>query len=195
MQTRPKSAIKLLEPDLPKLKPNKPLKGHLVRSNSPTLTQRMRWRRTESFKHIDLDDLETLICVRSKTPTVLDNTPRLRKTSRSSVGFTRIKRNSSTRMLPERKYSYANKYQRDPVLQYDSVREKHFYISQFEEKEQPKTVVKEHKPLRRIAGKLTRKSTPLGKNNIFYRTHQANTTKSFTDLRPSVSKSRLFKLI
>lgn len=193
MQTNPISAL-ILELDLPGWKPIKPLKGCVVRSNSPTTTQRRKWRRMESYKHIDLENLETLICVRSKTPMVLDTTPRLRRTNRSSPGITHMRRDSSLKALPERKYTYAKRTQRNPILAYDPVREVHYYISPNEHKEQAKTSFRAHKPLGSAASKLRRKATPLGRNNIYFKTQDVRSARSFAELRPTVSKSRLFKL-
>lgn len=192
MQTRSKSAIKLLELDLPFIKQNKPLRGCLVRSNSPSLTQRRRLRQASTFKTVDLEDIETLICVRSKTPSVLYHTPRLRKASRSSQVATHIRRDSSLKALPERKYAYAQRQQRNPLLTYDSIRDTYCYLTPYEEKEEPKPTFIAHKPLKQPTGRLVRRSTPVGCNSIFYKTKALQSTKSLGELRLRISKSRLF---
>jgi hypothetical protein len=158
--------------------------------------KKKRLRKTDFFKQIDVEGLETLISVRSKTPTVLDNTPRLRRADRSLKARNRVQRESSLKVLPARRYDYAKRHQRNPILAYDPIREVHYYISPYQDSPtKPVSTLQPHKPFSRRAGKISRRSTPIGRNNIFYRTNdQQFPGMSLADLQPSISKSRFFKL-
>jgi hypothetical protein len=195
MPSMQKSSLVLLELDYTISQLSKPLKGSLVRSLSPSLIQKKRLRRTDYFKQIDVEGLETLISVRSKTPTVLDKTPRLRRANRSLKAGVRVKREPSLKALPIRRYDYAKRHQRNPILTYDPVREVHYYISPYTDSpSKPASTLQPHKPFSRPIRKITRRSSPI--NRINNRTDdQQLPGMSLVDLQPNVSRSRFSKLL
>jgi hypothetical protein len=186
MHPRSKSSLRLLELDLPLLHTNKPLRGSLVKLSCPSLVKKRQWRRIESYKPIDFESIETLFHIRSSTPTILHKTPRTLRADQADIA-TKLDTNRHLRAVIGPTASQARAYESNAYLTYDSAQ-----VPAATPKEFPETY--KRKPRARTARRLVRRTTPVGRNSILFKPQNSKPEMSASSLRPSIVKSRLFRL-
>lgn len=186
MHSRSKSSLKLLELDLPLLHPSKPLRGSLVKSSSPALAKKKQWRGTESFKPIDFESIETLLLIKSTTPTILDKTKRTLRAPQTVIA-TKLDSDKYIRAVIGRTSPQARVYGSSAYFTYDSAQVPSNTATI--PRDYPETY--SSKLRARLVGSLVRRTAPLSRNSFLFRPKDLKPEVS--SLRPSIIKSRLFR--